>query len=480
MDLIAAVRLNQVKIESQKKEIEALSRHKILNRGKIARAKIRLQAIEEGQRDILTPSVTTAGRKAKVVNKNNFATYEAQVDGAYQMYRNVADYGGEIFHAITNIRAAIIGGAGISIISKKESTKKWIEKFLKNNKLHGSRLISMIRTGSLEGKDLIITTATKDGVKARSFPYYENRYTLKVNSKDHDEIIKITYKEKNDQAEPKELPVKTKTSAVTYVKLGGTEADINETTNGLHCSLTACENFSRAYYDLRSNSHNFARLTPVWEFDKDDPTATQDAKGIQSAVTNGEWELGMGYAGKAKHRIAGPEITAHDTLIKDMLSSLKIISTNTGIPVHWLSYPELMSNRATADNILEAVNYATINDRMIWEEGLREMIKKAIIIAIDSGLESAGIQGEFEVKLPLISLANLKQLIEVFWPLVLEKVMSLATFRNMLPGINPQVEEKLIEAERKEAAERSVLQNDTVNDTIQKQQNSGQEPQQGE
>ena len=80
-----------------------------------------------------------------MVNKNNFATYEAQVDGAYDMYRNISDYGGEIFHAIVDVRAAIIGGAGISVIAKKKTTSDYIEKLLRKNKLHGSRLLSMIR-----------------------------------------------------------------------------------------------------------------------------------------------------------------------------------------------------------------------------------------------------------------------------------------------------------------------------------------------
>lgn len=452
-------------------ELKQLSKHKIINRSKIQSTKIQLQALEEGQRDILTPGVTEAYATNKVVNENNFATYEAQVKGSYEMYNNTAKFGGEIYHAIVKLKSAIIGGAGISVLPSGERKKqrgKWIEQFLKDNRLHGSKLTQMITTGCLEGKDLIILTVKDDKIKVGSFSWHRNKYTILAESVDADEIKGAKYHPKKQETEEITLPPEK----IVYVKIGGTETDIDIATTGLHCSLTACENFSRAYYDLRTNSHYFSRLIPTWEFAPTDLNAETDAVGIKAALAAGEWSIDKGYAGRAKFRLAGPELTAHETLIQDMLQSLKIIGTNTGLPIHWLSWPELMSNRATAENLLEAVNYATIEERTIWEEGIKLMIEKAMILAVNSGIAEPGILGDFEVKIPLISLANLKQLIEVYWPLVMEGVISMAFFRNMVPGINPEEEKKLIEAEQEEAAERSMMQNQTVNDSLDDAQNN--------
>ena len=297
---------------------------------------------------------------------------------------------------------------------------------------------------------------------------------IEVDSLDSEDIRSIKYKPKGEIAQEKTINPKE----AVYIKVGGTETDINIATNGLHCSLTACENFSRAYYDLRTNSHYFSKLMPNWKFDANDLNADQDSQAIKNATTNGEWEIGRGYAGKAEFRLVGPETTAHDTLLGDMLSSLKIVSTNSGIPVHWLSYPELMSNRATADNLLEVTNYATIEDRNIWEEGLHEIIEKAMTIAVNNGA-NPGILGDFVVKLPLISLANLKQLIEVYWPLKEDRVISMAYFRNLIPGINPEQEKKKIEEEQEEDAENSLMQNQIINQSLDNMQNQNEE-QEGE
>ena len=148
-------------------------------------------------------------------------------------------------------------------------------------------------------------------------------------------------------------------------------------------------------------------------------------------------------------------------LLKDMLASLKAIATTTGVPIHWLSWPELMSNRATAENLLEVVNIATKSSRLIWEESLEDLIWKAMRHSVDAGIESANIMGDFQIKLPLVSLNNLKAIMDVWLPLVGD-VISMATFRNMLPGIDPETEQKLIEAERKKKAENSPFNNGVV------------------
>jgi len=455
-----------------KKNIQALEKNKIKNFFSLRRTRKELQALQEGQLDVLNTSITGVTTGPKVVDKNNYPTYASQIQASYDMYMSKSEYGSEIYRGAVETRVALIGGEGLSIFSKKESTQEYIDKFLDLNKLHGSKLLTMITNGELEGKNLVLLKRRQkksllkeiDYIQVLSFPYYYYPYSIDSATAETDDIKKITYREKKDGSIGEEKTI-NKNEAV-FVKLGGTEIDIIETTNRLHCILTDFENYSRAKYDLRKNGFLFGRYMPTWKFDKDDPAATRESKSIRNTLEGDNWSIGMGYAGTSEFALKGPDGEGVNVLIKDMLASVRNIAATAGIPIHWLSFPDLMSNRATAENLLEAVNLATKKERLIWEEAFREIIKKGMIMAIDAGYETNDIIGEFSVKLPLISLANLKALIEVWEPLWGSDVISLSTFRNMLPGINPSDEAKLIEKETEEAAKNSPLNNNTLNQTI--------------
>jgi hypothetical protein len=138
-----------------------------------------------------------------------------------------------------------------------------------------------------------------------------------------------------------------------------------------------------------------------------------------------------------------------------------------------------MSNRATAENMLEMVNAGTIQERLLYEEGFTDLINKARIMAIDAGFTDNKILGEFEVKLSFASLATLKQIVEIWIPLMQADVVSMFGVQNRLPGIDPGKENRLIEKERKERAERSPLNNTLVNEEINKAQNKNREDDNG-
>jgi hypothetical protein len=104
--------------------------------------------------------------------------------------------------------------------------------------------------------------------------------------------------------------------------------------------------------------------------------------------------------------------------------------------------------------MLEVINAATIKEREVWEEGLTELVLKAGRIGYLNGFkEWKNInldKEEFEIKLPLISLAALKQIQETWIPLEQMGYISKQTVRNKVPGLNPLAEKKMIEDEKKE------------------------------
>lgn len=419
----------------------------------------RIQAQEEGARttfDILTTLVAQQRTGDKEINKNNFFSYDSQVNETYRMYDAISDYGGELLRGIVDTRAAFIAGEGISVYAEKKATEKYIRKFFELNQLYGSRLISMIQTGEMEGKDLVILQPKrketfykkeilKGFISVRSFSWYVNQYTVKVNKFDTDEITRISYTPKTEEMKEKSLPIKQ----AVYVKLGGSPDKINDTPSRIHNVLTQIENTSRIVYDLRHNNHLFGKLTPYWKTE-----TGKEARAINNDVQNEDWEMGKSFAGTADFSIVGPPMGASEALSREYLLNLKIISAETGIPIHWLSYPELMSNRATAENLLEVINGATMKERMIWNEKFKDIIIKSMDLAIAEGYEDASIKGDFVVKLDTVSLATIKALSETWLPLQIANVISMATMRSKVAGIDPGEEKKMIEKEKEENIQR--------------------------
>jgi len=427
-----------------------------------ARIKKQIQALTEAERDVTTTYVTNTQSTTEVVDKNNYKKYNQQVKFCYEAYSGDIDYGAELLRGIIQTKVAFVAGEGLSIFAAKKSTQKFIDDFLEYNKLHGSRLLRMVEIGELEGRNLMVLKQDPKNrkIKARSFSWYINKYTVDCDGIDTDEITQIYYKKNKDEDKLSYIPV----DKSVYIRLGGTDYDLNETSTDLHCVLTDIENYSRAKYDLRKNNHLFAKLTPYFK------TETQEqANSINNALP--DWQIGQGYAGSADFSLVGPGTGALEALKGEMLLALKNISSTVSEPIHWLGWPELMSNRATAENLLEVVNAGTKKRRLLWEEGIKELIEKAMVFAIDSGYEDSSIRGDFQVKLPLVSLANLKMIAEIWMPLMDSGVISMSTLRNKLPEINPSEEKKLVDKEKKENMDR--MQESMINNGNDKEDENG-------
>jgi len=455
--------------------IQAMAKKPIRNYFKIRQQKkLIVQAVAEGQRDALTPPNRGGSSTSKVVDKNNYTKYSSMVCGSYDMYNASADYGAEVFPALIDLRVALLGGEGLNVNANKPATQDFIDKFLKVNKLSGSRLMQVLLTGELEGKDLIVLSvigkgSDKEHIRAQSFSWYINNYTPIISGQDVDFIEGFKYKDKKTD---EEMTIDKKQAV--YIRLGGTEFDWDETPHKTHKVLTQCANVSRAGYDLRKNGHLWGKISPTWKLDFNMPGWQAEAKAINNNIAANSYEIGDGYAGPADFELKGPPPAGVKVILDGILTDMKFIANNTGIPIHLLSWPELMSNRATAENISKLLEITTRKDRLLWEEAFTELIEKAMVMAIDSGLETNAILGDFNVKLPLVEMETIIELVEK-WAQFVGTFISKEWLMNQIPGIDPILEQKRIEAERKKAAEESPLNNDTNNDTLNQLQNEEEE-----
>jgi len=449
-------------INLKKANLQFMQQKPIKNYFKIKKSQRDLQALEEAGRDILNTAITNTLSTAGEVDRNNYRTYAKQVQQLYDMYEARTEYGAELTGGIIDTLVAFIAGEGISYTADKQ-VEKYIQNFIEKNKLNGSRLLNMIEIGVLEGKNLLILSPELKGkdkdkyIKLRSFSYNINKYKVEHNATDKDEITKITYRP-NKQDNDKTIPV----DKSVFVRIGGTERDFNETPSKLHRVITQIENCSRAYYDLRKNTHVFGKYMPYWK------TATaQEAKSINNDIQDRSWQIGYGYAGTGDFSLVEPSGSAGKAILDDFLLGLKCISTTTGIPIHWLAWPELMSNRATADTMLEVVRAATAKERMIWEEALHEAIKKSMVLAVDEGIaENSILNKEFKITLDFATIALLEQVSKIWIPLMDSNIVSMATTRTKIPGIDSAYEKKQIQKEKEENMKNSPFNNNTLDNTL--------------
>lgn len=454
-------------------QIRLMEKHPFLNKGKIKTVKKIIHAMEEGtSKDVLVPSITGTTNNSENIDKNNYALYSKQVEDINQMYNNRTDYGGEFLKAIVDTLVAFIIGEGINIKCSYDKTIKWIDTFLCKNKMRGSKLLNAVLIGVMEGKCLFTLQAEKDKstelnkgyIRVRNYSYYRIPYDVKTKEDNDDEIEKITY-QKNETATELEIAPPDK---CVYVKLGGSPDRLNRTPPQIANILTDIENASRCKYDIRKNNHLFGRVTPYFKTESD-----AQAKSLYNRIVSLAWTIGRTFVGQADFKLVEPTGNAVKALIDELLVYMKHISLNTGIPLQWLAYPEILSNRATADTMIETINYATIKDRTIWEEALTELIRKAMVMAFEKGWISLQEYkpDDFEISIPQVSIALLNKLMEVWVPLAQAGYISDQTIMSMIPNIDPAKEKELIQKQKEENMEN--FKNNMLNTNNVKQAQEG-------
>ena len=229
----------------KKKELYAVTKENIHD---ISHMKAEIQALDEGQKlDILSSLVTQSGTFGTMTEDytNHYPTYVKQVQVINYMYNNRLTYGNELLRAVLSTRVSFIAGEGLSIKAQGK-TLKFIEDFLNYNKmLEGSRLLSMVLLGEMEGKDLLWLYPKDDKIKVNFFSYWTTPYTIECDDSDIESYNKAIITLDKKKAMVKENQKILKPNEFVYVKLGGSPDRVNETPPKVSNVLTDIENYSR-------------------------------------------------------------------------------------------------------------------------------------------------------------------------------------------------------------------------------------------
>ena len=415
----------------------------------IFKRKKKIQATEAGNQQVTLESLLFGTILTGAGTERTFRNYSAQLVETYRKYEGRAQLGNPQTRALIDIRTAFIAGEGISVQARNPDTAKWINRFLNDNKLKGSKWINLVKGGELSGKQLIVLDIigrlnNDPKVTVFRIPFFNGKTGINfeidlLNRFDFDTVRDVLRVSEGNK-------LSMNLSNFKFVRLGGSDADVNETTTRIGLVLHELESYDRALNGMRQNNHLFNKIFPT--FLTKSKTETNE---LSSWIDRLKWKIGTVFIGTADMQFKAPPMTTHENYKSEMLAVSKVISATTGVPIHWTGWVDEMSNRSTAEELYEVINNATTMERLIWSEAIKDIILMAMQLSVDNGIGDLRVVDEdFDVKIPVINFSKMLNYVKALSLAFGDEVISRKDYQNALPGIDPYETQKNIDQERKE------------------------------
>lgn len=410
---------------------------------------------------------TNTGEESSTANTgNSYKTYEKQVNALSLKSEFKADWGNHLVNSIANLRAFFTLGNGFTPQIKRESDKaertlQFVKEFISHNDLDDATTQIWVKEENIEGKTaVIISPDTEDRgdtwlsnrddddalnpqVRARLLPWTQHGYVVESEPEDYTRYISLKYKDSAGEE------IEKGKDEFIYARFGGRIAKINDSPPVMAAVINAIENLDKALTDWRMANHLYASATPHLNFESEEM-----AKKAATRLNSRSWRIGkLLITAKAEFALKGIPEAGLESLEKEITMQAKIVSGSTGVPVQFFGLPDLLSNRSTADNLMEQIVASVNGERRIWKTFFEELIRKAIRLA-NKQFNAALDENAIEVNIVEMSSLQLHRLTQVYVPLLLAKVISKETVLEKVPGIDKVKEKDRLDAEQKEDDER--------------------------
>lgn len=368
---------NLIQASREKKQYKELSKHTILLERQVKMLNAEIQA----STDITTNTDSTTALHYRGT-PTKYSTYDKQVAALGKLYENTAEWGCMITKNIIDVRTAFSVGEGIDV-KKREGFKgsadaelEWVEEFMQYNNLDEEMPMEYAKEAEIEGKVLLrfLVDETAKNIRVVHVPWRKFKYT--IYTPDYD-FFNYTRAEYIGSGEPN-IKFDLTPEWFVYKRFGGSADKINETSPKTAFVLRQIEDLDKAIWDWRKTNRLFSTPTPV-VYCPDEQTA----KKVQAWLDGGNWRIGktLVLGGlNMKFELVGWRGDGYTTLKEETQTLVKTISGTTGIPVHFLGYPELLSNRDTAENLGNLISLSTRKERRTWVGAYEEVFQKAMVI----------------------------------------------------------------------------------------------------
>jgi len=403
---------------------------------------------------------------------NKYRTYDSAIAEIDKKYNATADWGTIQTGTIIDLRAAFSIGDGIKVVqkkNKKEGSKKkedrnkedknkesedrekqWIEAFLEYNDLDKEVIQEYAIEAEIEGKlaiklspDTITDVKDKEQtmINTTFISWQEKKYKVATDPNDYKHYTELRWKPKNKDKDE----VLTESEFV-YKKFGGRIDRPNEAAPKMMKCLTYIENLDRALRDWREINRIFGG--PILYMKCEDQDGVTKAI---AAMNDKNFKIKKILAGTGELQFVKLDVGGVESIESEIITLAKMISGETGIPVHFLGLPELMSNRATAENLMEMIKAATNKNRETWKGAYEELIRKAIIMYNEVEKTTPLNPDNFSIEIPMITKEHWDHLEKIYLPAAIAGKISDEAFQEQIPGFD--IEQERERKEQKEASE---------------------------
>jgi len=400
---------------------------------------------------------------------NAYTSYPTAVVAIEQKYSAKADWGVVLTGNIIDLRAAFIIGNGLKIIptGKKtdaEAELKWANDFMAYNKLDRELAQELAKEAEIEGK-IAIKLAVEDAkgwrdyekmVSMRFISWADVKYLIKSAPDDYMNYEKLIWKASTKTVAGESVSIDAgalEAPHFVYNKFGGRLYDPNDAQPKIMKCLTQIDDIDKALRDWREINNLFA--APVPDIECDDEEAATDVK---ARVQDFNFKIKkMLIHAKSKFGFKGPSMEGVDSLEKEIIMKIKIVSGTTGIPVHFLGMLDLLKNRATGENTREMVVAGTSKERIIWVGTYAEVIEKGMMLMNEEGKKKSGTLDpeKIAVDIPIYTAEQWEHIEKVFLPMNLGGRLSLEYLLSQVPNLD--VDEEMARQEEKEETEGEKL-----------------------
>jgi hypothetical protein len=415
---------------------------------------------------LVIEDVTSVTNRDKKYKGNAYQTYSEAVKELADKYEGKADWGVVQTGNIIDVRASFISAGGLKVYPNKAAAMKqggdekniadgkkkpdlktfaanemeFVQRFLEANSLDHEMVQQFAKEGELEGRFLGEVFWDKEAamVMLRFKSWADTQYKVKPDAKDYSKFLEATWKDAADK------PVTLKEDSFVYAKFAGRVHKADDPYPKVAKCLTQIEYLDKAIRDWREINRLFASPVPDLEF----PDAA-DAKKAADASKDINWKTKKLISHTGKFSFKAPEMTGTDSLDREITMLAKMISGTTGVPVHFMGLPDLMSNRATAENLMELVSAATSKERAIWKGLYQSVIKKAIAMWNAQSGKTQLDASKLTVDIPYITQETWAKIRDVYLPLYNARAISLETLLAQLPDID--IDEELARKEKRDA-----------------------------
>lgn len=420
-------------------------------------------------------------RTATIIGTNRAATVKAIID----RYEGRATYGNVLVKRIVNLLAAYQLGGGVELVvtepreggveiesrvdknargevvtedglaELKEKTEdleeiyadelEFCRAFMDVNNLSEEKSQELAKEKEFSGQLLLrLYWSERDRmVRLQYIAWDETRY--EVFRDDRGNILRAEWTNKNGKK------IKLQPEEFVFMRWNGR---INGTTGSptLAGNYWLCDNIEKAVKDLREGNHYFGYPTLAIRVKE-----ASQAEDVNEQIKASKWQIGQAAAFTAEE-IKYLEITgqAAEAVIKEITTAIRLLCGGAGINPHFLGWPDLLSNRAAAEDMENPVVSVAASDVEQWIGGYEELFAKATVMYNrNMRLPRDLIPGAVMATIVTATQVEFQQIKDVWFPLRIAGEIDQDTFLSKLPGVKADQVKKNLEAEQGEDKQRT-------------------------